>query len=200
MPSTRSSVRNRSPAPVNLRVVQIFSVVRVAKAILAAGAVALVTWVAATGRFVMIFAYLSLASAYLHRPLRYEIDEGFRGWARVTFGQPNCRSLESDGFSLVIHINEKGQSCTSDRSPLSAWRRTSYFYIARDGTKKRTLSVGHGLAEGMHQPDAEYPYEAEDLFVGTAKEFREAGSQEPRQRYTVSQSGQRQSKVLDLTA
>jgi hypothetical protein len=111
-------------------------VVRVAKAILAAGAVALVTWVAGPGRFVMRFAYLSLASAYLHRPLRYEIDEGFRGWARVTFGQPNCRSLENDGFSLVIHINEKGQSCTSDRSPLSAWRRTSYFYIARDGTKR----------------------------------------------------------------
>ncbi len=152
----------------------------VARAILAGGAVALVAWVAATGRFVMIFACIALVSGYLHRPLRYEIDEPFRGWARVTFGHPNCGQLEKDGLSLVIHINRKGQGCTSDRSAYHVWRRRIFFYIAPDGTKKELFLRDMIWLDGVHQPDAEYPYEAEDLFVGTEKEFLEAGSPEPR--------------------
>jgi hypothetical protein len=143
---------------------------------------AVVTWVALSGRLVMILTMFAVPIAFmsslLHRSVTYEIAESYQGWVIVTYGKPGCKRSDRRGFSLVIHVDKSGRGCTSDRDP-EGWRRTEFVYVAENGSKT-PISSDMISAAATHSPDTANPYEEEHFFVGTSEALKKAWSKEPR--------------------
>lgn len=96
------------------------------------------------GRRGFILASLLVAGCFEKKrtPVRYEIPEGYVGWVRIDFEQPDAAPLPlRDGFR-VARIPPAGRLSTS--SPLEeGWAKDQYIYYSSKGERELT-STGWG--------------------------------------------------------
>lgn len=66
------------------------------------------------------------------RPVRWEIAAGYVGLATVTFADPSCSPLRTEGIFVVVEIPTSGMACTSSGSVGKVWRYHEYVYVGPD--------------------------------------------------------------------
>jgi hypothetical protein len=137
---------------------------------------ALVSWLVLSGRWLIVAAWISVISVLWHRPIRYEVPENFEGWVVITFENPNCRPMDSDGVFLVIKFDKSGRACTSDSDP-EGWRYTTLNYVDKTGRLKSAPS--EMLAGASYDRQELHQYPGEFFFVGTAEQLKGAWSSSP---------------------
>jgi hypothetical protein len=79
---------------------------------------------------------LSIATAGISAPLRYELPDGYRGWVLIQYKDSSCSPLVRDGISEVLVVPESGRACTS-AAPREGWHIAEY--KVRSATGPRSL-------------------------------------------------------------
>jgi hypothetical protein len=134
---------------------------------------------------VLALGVIGILTGILGRPLRYEIPEGFGGWATVTYGNPSCVQLDVKGLFLVVRIDSTGRACTSSPMP-SGWRFTKFFRVQQGGGKSPLVSSGWSdeasrmiWAGAVMTRQGGYANDGEVFFVGTAQELNVSWAKQP---------------------
>src|SRR5690242_13699335 len=81
---------------------------------------------------VILLAVISVALGFIGQPKKYEIADSVDGWVTVTYGNRDCKPLESDGLFVVIRVDASGKGCSSSAMP-QGWSYTKFVRVDKSG-------------------------------------------------------------------
>lgn len=115
---------------------------------------------------VVALAVLILIACNSRTPLRWELPPGFVGWTIVQYERADCPRLPVQGGYRVIHLDERGRACTSDRQE-SGDAFDKYFYVDPTGSI-RELDQGRMVWGGVYFAASKRSFH----FVGSESDYR----------------------------
>ncbi len=116
------------------------------------------------------------------RSSRFLIPEGYTGWIRVEFEVPGAPPLPMESGQYVLKIPPGGVLQTSSAEQYG-WAKDSYFYYAGQGARPIPDSGPDELIWGKingEKSGASGKRKYEELFVGTAQQFRNGAGNDGR--------------------
>lgn len=134
---------------------------------------------------ILVFVAFLGVTGNFGRPERYEITAPYQGWATVTYAKPGCEFLPTDGWFLVVIVDQSGKACTSSPMP-RGWQYTQVVYVDKTGRKTKIplgswgrKNVNQAWQIAFHTPDQHDPFSTEEMFIGTEEQLKTSWAQEP---------------------
>jgi hypothetical protein len=122
---------------------------------------------------------LSMSARNSARPaMRFLIPDGYKGWIRIEFDVQGAPALPMEGSEYILKIPPEGILRTSSGQQFG-WARDHYYYDSAQGLRPLADSGPAALIWGKINAEgygASGKRTYEELFVGTAEQFKNQAS------------------------